>query len=85
MLLRHAPLPLYQMLLIDIFAPPIGTGIWWLMVRGLRSNLGTSDDVAVEGWTKSIGRFILIAAYAIFFGVTIYAYWINPYKGPPGR
>jgi hypothetical protein len=49
MLHRHAPLPFYQMLLLDIFGPPVMTGIWWLMSKGKQSELGTSDDPAVAG------------------------------------
>jgi hypothetical protein len=82
MLLRHAPLPLPEMLLIDLVAPPIGVGIWWLMSKGLQMNLGTADDPVVGGWTKSLGWIFLIVAYLFFFALTIYAYWINPYKGP---
>ena len=85
MLIRHAPVPLYEMLIGDLIGPPILTGIWWLMSKGLQNNLGTNDDPAVAGWTRSIGRFLLIAAYVMGFGITIYGYWINPYRGPAGR
>jgi hypothetical protein len=81
-LLRHAPLPLYQALLLDIFAPPIMTGLWWLMSKGKQAELGTTDDPAVQGWTESLGKSFLIVMYVFFFGLTIYTYWINPYKGP---
>lgn len=36
MLVRHAPLPLYQILLMDIFMPPIATGLWWFMSKRLQ-------------------------------------------------
>jgi hypothetical protein len=85
MLLRHAPVPFYQALLADLFGPPVITGIWWLMSKGLQANLGTSDDSVVADWTRSLGKFILTALYLIGFGLTIYTYWINPYKGSPGR
>jgi hypothetical protein len=85
MLLRHAPVPLYQALLIDVFVPPVITGIWWLMCKGKQSELGTADDPAVAGWTESLGKFLLIALYLGTFGMTVYAYWISPYKGPSGH
>jgi hypothetical protein len=61
---RHAGLPLYQQVLVLIFMPPI-VGIWWLMSRALPDTLGTSDSSTVQGWTKSLGWFILVALYVI--------------------
>lgn len=82
MILRHAPVPLSEMLLLDIFAPPIGVSIWWLMSKGLQINLGTTKSLRVARWTKWLGWFLLIAVELMFWGGTVYTYWINPYKGP---
>jgi hypothetical protein len=73
------------MLLLDIFAPPVGVTIWWLMSKGLQMRLGTTNDSVVAGWTKSLGWFLLIAVELMFWGGTVYAYWISPYKGPMSR
>jgi hypothetical protein len=72
MLVKHAAAPLYQQILCVIFMPPIVTGIWWLMSRGLTTSLGTNDSQAVTGWTKSLRWFILIALYVVSIAFVLY-------------
>jgi len=77
MLVRHAGLPLYEQILVLIFLPPIITGIWWLMSRGLTNTLGTTDSPTVQGWTSSLGWFILGALYVIGVAFFLYAHFIK--------
>jgi hypothetical protein len=62
---RHPGLPLYQQILVLIFMPPIMTGLWSLMSRGLTDQLGTTDSPSVQGFTESLGWFLLGALYLI--------------------
>ena len=73
---RHAGLPLYQQVLVLIFMPPIVTGIWWLMSTGLTDTLGTTESPTVQGWTKSLGWFILGALYVIGVAFFMYAHFV---------
>lgn len=73
---RHAGLPLNQQVLVLIFMPPIVTGIWWLMSRGLTDTLGTTDSPTVKGWTKSLGWFILMALYLLSFVLFLGAHFL---------
>jgi hypothetical protein len=73
---RHAGLPMYQQVLVLIFMPPIVTGIWWLMSRGLTNTLGTTESPTVKGWTKSLGWFILVALYVVALVLFVGAHFI---------
>jgi hypothetical protein len=68
-------LPLGQLLLLDIFFPPIGAMLWWLMARGWA---GFVQGGNVSDRTKARQRmefwFALGGVYLIMFGVTLYAY-----------
>lgn len=75
MLMRPGALPLYQQILLDVFAPPFVLGIWWLLSRNLQSALGTTNDPVVQGWTAPMAKFLLVAMYVICFGITAYAYF----------
>ena len=75
-MVRAGALPLYQQILLAIFWPPVGTGIWWLMSRGwaLTVQGGVISETTkrrqkVELWA------VLTIAYAISFGIVIYAYF----------
>lgn len=73
---RHPGLPLYQQVLVVIFMPPIVTGVWWLMSRGLTDTLRTTDSPAVQGWTKSAGWLILVALYIVSLALFLGAHFI---------
>jgi len=60
-MVRPGALPLYQQILYDIFLPPIGTGICWLMSRGLSNALGTTDSPRIKWFTKRLMWFALVA------------------------
>jgi len=74
-MVRPGALPLYQQILYDIFLPPIGTGICWLMSRGLSNALGTTDSPRIKWFTKRLMWFALVAAYVIMFSITFYGYF----------
>lgn len=82
LLLRHAPPPLYEGVLLVLFMPPVITGIWWLRSKGLQGNLETGDDSTVAVWTEGLGKFLLIFLYVAALSFMVYTYWINPYRGP---
>jgi hypothetical protein len=67
-------LPLTQQLLLDLLVPPVGALVWSHMVRGWATAIQGGVGIAKtrqrqkrEFWA------ILIAAYVIMFGITIYA------------
>lgn len=73
-----APLPMYQILLLDLIAPPIGAAVLGLRFR-IRSQFtesaamkqsgrNTSDWVAFAAFTA--------AGYLVMFGISIY-YWLH--------
>jgi hypothetical protein len=69
----RGPIPISQMILLDIVIPPIGTCMWWLMARGWAGfvQLGRVSDTTQkrQRWEFWV---ILAAAYVIMFGITIY-------------
>jgi len=75
-MIRHAAAPLYQQILYDIFLPPIGAVLWWLMSRGLATTV-QSGTVSEETKRRQKVEFVvvLIATYLIMFSITIYAYF----------
>ncbi len=76
MLLRHAALPLYQQILSDIFIPPVGTVLWWLMSRGwaLTVQGGTVSEMTKRR-QKVEFVVVLIGVYLLMFSITIYGYF----------
>ena len=74
-MMRTGALPLGQIIALDLFIPPIGTCIWWLMSRGWA---GFVQGGSVSENTKKRQKWefwsILLAAYLLMFGITIYAY-----------
>jgi hypothetical protein len=66
---------MYQQVLYDIFLPPIGALLWWLMSRGLATTV-QGGTVSKETKRRQKVEFVvvLIATYVIMFSITIYAY-----------
>jgi hypothetical protein len=60
-----------------ILVPPIITFAWLLFSRGLTNIFGTSDNKAVQGWTKSGFWIVLILSYVVSIGMFVYAYFIR--------
>ena len=67
---------MYQQVLYDIFLPPIGALLWWLMSRGLATTV-QGGTVSKETKRRQKVEFVvvLIATYVIMFSITIYAYF----------
>jgi hypothetical protein len=72
-MIRHAAAPLYQQILYDVFLPPVGTVLWWLMSRGwaLTVQGGTVSD-RTKRRQKVEFVWVLIGGYLIMFSITIY-------------
>ena len=58
-------------------APPAVTLVWWLYSRFLMAINRTTDNSAVQGWTKSIFWLVLGGSYALSFGMFLYAYLVK--------
>ena len=71
--MRSGALPLYQQIVLDLLVPPIGSAIWAFVVRGWAGVVQggtvterTKQRQKIEFWV------ILVAAYLLMFGITIY-------------
>ncbi len=70
---RSGALPLSQQILLDLLVPPIGTAVWWLMARGWASIVqGGNTSETTQKRQKWETWIILILAYVLMFGITIY-------------
>jgi len=58
-----------------LLVPPAGALAWLLMSGGLVRQLGTEDDPAVRGWTRSGFWIVLAALYAVGFAMLSYKYF----------
>lgn len=69
-------LPFCQQLLLDVFIPPVGVLVWWLMSRAWA---GAVQGGAVSETTRKRQKrgalVLLLAAYILMFGITIYAHF----------
>jgi hypothetical protein len=66
--MRPGALPVPQLILLDLVAPPILTGIWWMMargwagaIRGGSASARTKERQAQEFWV------LLAVCYALAF------------------
>jgi hypothetical protein len=73
--MRPGSLPIGQMIALDIVGPPIGTCIWWLIARGWA---GAVQGQSVSRTTRKRQKWefwvILVVAYLLMFGITLYGY-----------
>lgn len=71
--MRAGALPLSEQILLDVFVPPVGAVVWWLMSRGLAAGIqggkASSTTKTRQKWEFWI---ILALAYLLMFGITIY-------------
>jgi hypothetical protein len=72
---RPSAIPITQQILLDIFAPPAFTMIWWLLSRFKAYQLGTDDSPAVQGWIEDGWKYLLVALYVVMISITAYAYF----------
>ena len=71
--MRAGALPISEQLLLDVFVPPIGAAVWWLMSRGLAGALqGGNTSATTKKRQKWEFWIILAVAYLLMFGITIY-------------
>ena len=70
----NAGLPFFQLVLFDIFGPPIMTGVWWLLAGGL----STSKNRVVQNSTDRVALLTILAlCYFIAISITIYARYVH--------
>jgi hypothetical protein len=66
-------LPISQQILLDIFAPPVLTGFWWLSSRGwARTIQGEEISEATKSRQKKGFWIVLGMLYLIMFSATAY-------------
>jgi hypothetical protein len=66
-------LPIAQQILLDIVAPPVLTGFWWLSSRGLARSLQGEEISEATKFRQSRGFWIALGMlYLIMFGGTTY-------------
>ena len=69
---------LFEQLLLDLIAPPVGVCLWWLMSRGTAT---VFQGGKVSEMTKRREKFEFFAllglGYAIMFGITIYFHLVR--------
>jgi hypothetical protein len=71
--MRAGALPISEQILLDVFVPPIGAAVWWLMSRGLAGALqGGKTSATTKTRQKWEFWIILALAYLLMFGITIY-------------
>jgi hypothetical protein len=64
-----------QQVLLDLVAPPIGACLWWLSSWGnARTFQGGEISERTKNWLKKGFVLVLVAAYFIMFGITLYAH-----------
>jgi hypothetical protein len=66
-------LPIARQVLLDVVAPPVLAGLWWLFSRGWATTM-QGDDVSqmtVDRQNKGFW-FVLIGLYVLMFGATAY-------------
>ena len=74
MTVRSGALPVYQQIVLDLLVPPLGAFVWWFMARGWAATVqGGEITERTKQRQKKEFWVILIAAYLIMFGITIYA------------
>ena len=75
--MRPGALPISQLALLDLLAPPVIAGAWWLMSGGLAGIIqgGSKSAETKTRQTRELWA-LLIMIYLMAFGVTVYA-WLR--------
>lgn len=64
-------LPLWQILMLAIFAPPLLTGIWWLLSRGFSNAVtGGMMNPRQKRFERVMFWIVLIGCYVTSIGMT---------------
>jgi hypothetical protein len=75
--MRPGALPTSQLILLDLLAPPVIAGAWWLMSGGLAGVIqGGSRSAETKARQTREFWALLILIYLMAFGVTLYA-WLT--------
>jgi hypothetical protein len=63
-----------KQILVDLIAPPVLAGIFWLMARGWVASIGTGDITTLTKQKLKIEcRIVLALLYLVVFGKTLYS------------
>jgi len=74
--MRPGALPMFDQVLLDLFVPPVGSCVWWLMSRGWATSVqgdAVSDDTKKRQRTEFWA--VLCVAYFIMISITVYGYF----------
>jgi hypothetical protein len=77
MSIRPGALPIHEQILLDLLIPLAGAVLWRLMARGW-AGVVQGAEISEETKKRQKREFwlLLIAGYALMFGITIYA-WLK--------
>lgn len=69
----HGTYLISERILIDLSAPPVIAGIFWLMARGWVVSMGPGGiSTLIEQKLKIEFRIVLVLLYLVVFGETLY-------------
>jgi hypothetical protein len=72
--MHQGALPFSEQLLLDVFIPPAGAILWWLMSRAWATAVqGGPVTETTRKRQKKEALVLLFIAYVLMFGITIYA------------
>jgi hypothetical protein len=75
MIIRPGALPLSQQIILDLLFPPVGAAIWWVVSTGWATIVqGGKISERTKMLRKRLFWTLLAGAYALMFGMTLYAY-----------
>jgi hypothetical protein len=70
--MNHA-LPIWQQILLDIVAPPVGALLWWFQSRGWAGLVHGGEPSETTKFRQNRGFWIVLGVlYLIMFGATAY-------------
>jgi len=76
--MKSGALPIPQQIAIDLFFPPVGSVVWWLLSRGwVNVSQGGHPSERSLMWLRRSYWVVLGRAYCLMFGVTGYAYFFR--------
>ena len=69
---------LTQQYLMDLIAPPILTGVWWLLTRGFGIVVqGGQMSERTKVWQRNALFIVLVLGYLVMFGGTTYLHLVK--------
>jgi hypothetical protein len=68
--------PLTQQLLLDLIAPPLLSGLWWLFSRGWATAVQAGEVSSQTTKRQKFGFLVVLAVlYLLMFGTTTYLHF----------